>query len=142
MKLDRNTNPDGQGKYALVHLRRLKDLPEGKPGDAGLECAAAIKLLKDNGILTLGNEAPHEQFFVMKYGDAFTAGGLLGYASGVRLKVQEVLREWNSALQLEGAERALKLSEIDKMVTSLVEYAQQIEREGVAACHILTKIPD
>lgn len=57
MKLDRNTNPDGRGKYALINLR-------------------------DNTV-QWGNE-PGGQFFVLKYKDLFVYPALLAYAKAVR----------------------------------------------------------
>ena len=55
MKLDRNTNLDGKGKYALINLRTDKVEWGG----------------------------PHMQFFVRKYSDPFAAPALWAYARAV-----------------------------------------------------------
>ena len=57
MKLDRNTNPDGRGKYALLNLR-TNAIEWGGP--------------------------PEKQFFVLKYKDKFTEAALAAYAAAVR----------------------------------------------------------
>lgn len=141
MKLDRNTTESGRGKYALVHLRRLNDLPQEKPSDAGPRCAAAITLLKEHGILTFGNENLGEQFFAIKHKDKFAVGGLLGYASAVRLEIQAFSMERDLIKQMEGPQRALKLLEVEKEITSLLEYAMQIEHEAMEASLVANNIP-
>lgn len=55
MKLDRNSNPDGRGKYALINLRTNK--------------------------VEWGDE---DQFFVIKYKDRFAEAALRAYAAAVR----------------------------------------------------------
>jgi hypothetical protein len=76
MRLDRNTNPDGKGKYALINLRTNQIQWGGEGG---------------------------EQFFVMKYKDKFAAPALRAYAKAVRdesesgnvtLRQSESLREF------------------------------------------------
>lgn len=57
MKLDRNINPCGRGKYALINLRT-------------------------NQVQWGGSEGL--QFFVMKYKDKFTGPALHAYADAVR----------------------------------------------------------
>lgn len=57
MKLDRNINPDGKGKYALLNLRK--------------------------NTIEWGNE-PGNQFFVIKLKDRFAAPALKAYADAVR----------------------------------------------------------
>jgi hypothetical protein len=76
MKLDRNVNPDGTGKYALVNFRKAKALTP----DAAVRFDIALGELMDLGVVTLGNESPGDQFFVMKYKDRFTCDALRAYA--------------------------------------------------------------
>jgi hypothetical protein len=81
IKLDRNINPDGSGKYALINLRKLRNpntFPKGVT--QAVEAEAAIKLLSDLGIIQWGNESPGDQFFVVKYKDRFAADALEAYA--------------------------------------------------------------
>lgn len=75
MKLDRNENPVGTGKYALVNLRKLHG--PGLP----MEATAAVQLLADLGVLEWGEVGSHDEFFVMKLKDVFSLEGLRGYAA-------------------------------------------------------------
>lgn len=72
MKLDRNINVGGGGKYALLRLRTMR---------AGMtpEIYAATKVLEDAGILDWGNTVDSE-FFVIRLKDKYAAGALADYA--------------------------------------------------------------
>ncbi len=124
MKLDRNTNRDGRGKYALVNMRKMvplldRSFDRSVPDDVRDELAvAAFNLLVSKGIITLGNETPGDQFFVMKYKDRFTASGLRGYAKDV-------------------AEVA-----VARQDSELKEFAQQMFTEAELASRLGTRIPD
>lgn len=59
MKLDRNVNPDGRGKYALINLRKN----------------------------TVEWGSDEDQFFVIKYKDRFAAMALFAYADAVQKQV-------------------------------------------------------
>lgn len=117
MKLDRNINPDGRGKYALINLRKVSDeefneLRESRrdkePFALGSEC------------LTLGDEKG-EQFFVIKYKDQFAPAALRAYAADVR--------EYASNQQ--GEDRR-----------NFIEYAAEIEREAaISAAYQNKKLP-
>lgn len=117
MKLDRNLNPDGRGKYALLKLRRQE-----KP--ISLEATTAATTLKDAGLLHFGNEAPGEQFFVMKYKDRFTAPALRAYAVAVMQHAQNPI-----------------LTPDEKQRRSLIEYAEEITREAEEAERLGEKLP-
>lgn len=59
MKLDRNTNRGGHGKYALVNMRKLVPILEAHPVDKlrtqeESEICSAFALLLKKGIITLG----------------------------------------------------------------------------------------
>lgn len=64
MRLDRNINPDGRGKYALINLRTNK--------------------------VEWGGPTAEEQFFVLKLKDEFAAPALRAYAEAVRTKAAEI----------------------------------------------------
>lgn len=123
MKLDRNTNPDGRGKYALIQLRDLHELEY-----------ANIELQKEtekrpvsipSTAIHIGNEGPGEQFFVIKYKDQFAAPALHAYAQAVRLAAFSLPPE--------------KADEHE----SLIEYADEMENEALIAASIQeTKLPD
>jgi hypothetical protein len=103
MKLDRNINPDGRGKYALINLRKADGIPWDHPTYDKVQ--EALKMLADVGVLTWGNESPGDQFFVMKYKDKFTADGLGAYAvaaarAGEVEYADELFREENRARQI------------------------------------------
>lgn len=130
MKLDRNINPKGHGKYALVNIRKL--IPHLDQAErissistfAAAESAAitdAFKTLLKAKIISIGNETPGDQFFVMKYKDKFTSAGLRGYAEAI---IKELAN-------LDGSQ-----------FSSLAEYAQQIISEANAAHEIGNRIPD
>src|SRR5688572_14400900 len=98
MKLDRNVNRGGHGKYALVNMRKLVPIIEaieGRP-EAGagfqaplptipeMEDLRAFTRLVERGVISLGNETPGDQFFVLKYKDQFTAPALQAYVDAIR----------------------------------------------------------
>ena len=76
MKLDRNINPDGRDKYALVNLRRVAECKNLCRENV----ERALAILHSAGVLSYGNESPGGQFFVMKYKDKLTAPALEAYA--------------------------------------------------------------
>lgn len=136
MKLDRNTNRGGRGKYALVNMRKLIPIIEQmeawdasqdpnrnrQPGPTECNIAMCFEVLVEEGIITLGNETPGDQFFVMKYKDKFTAAGLHAYAEAVRRA---------SLFSLSTAES-----------DSLMEYANEMFSQASAARELGNRIPD
>lgn len=115
MKLDRNINKDGRGKYALVNIRELDGFAEDS------KVRIAFEILKKHRIVTIGNESPGDQFFVMKYKDMFTAPALFAYARAIR----DYLRENDGQAN-----------------PSLLEFQREIEEEAKRASLLGTKIPD
>jgi hypothetical protein len=59
MKLDRNINPDGQRKYALVNLRKMREF-QTKCLDPQLcdQIQESLALLQEYGIVTWGTKIP------------------------------------------------------------------------------------
>lgn len=116
MKLDRNVNPDGGGKYALVNLRKLRTTEDGA-------VLAAFETLDLAGLIQHGaSDGPGEQFFVMKYKDQFTAPALLGYHDAIK--------------------RTIKVCVNPTVKSSLEEYAAEIREEYFIAAAQGNKIPD
>ncbi len=74
MKLDRNVNRDGKGKYALVRLRDI---------EIGSEAMALLHRLEDLGHLDWGCVGHADEFFVVKLRDKFAPGAIKGYADAV-----------------------------------------------------------
>lgn len=82
MKLDRNSNSDHHGKYALLKVRRLNEFRSDGPfGEIAPNIAAALKVLEDAGALEWGDNGTESEFFVIKLRDQFAAEGLEAYAN-------------------------------------------------------------
>lgn len=83
MKMDRNENTDGVGKYAVINLRKLNETC----GHAGIfhrwspEVEQALKTLEDVGALEWGRVGEQDEFFLVKLKDVFAPGALRGYAA-------------------------------------------------------------
>lgn len=88
MKLDRNCNDGGLGKYALLNLRRLTE-------KISPEVEAALEVLSRAGVVEWGLVGEADEFFVMKLKDINSPGGLEGYAN----KAEETDREWASEVR-------------------------------------------
>lgn len=85
MKLDRNENADGSGKYALLKLRRLEEYREQKPfGGLVPEIASAIAVLEREGLLDSGTVGTDREFFVIRLRDKYAAVALGAYASAAQ----------------------------------------------------------
>lgn len=74
MRLDRNINADGRGKYALVLMRKLV-------GDIPPDTAAALDLLQERGLLDFGEAYTEREFFVIRLKDRYAAEALEAYAN-------------------------------------------------------------
>ncbi len=76
MKLDRNINPDGRGKYALVKLRQLNTHTNNKAYNA-------VADLTSEGMIDFGN-TPDTEFFVIRLKDKFAGPALHAYAEAAK----------------------------------------------------------
>jgi hypothetical protein len=81
MKLDRNINPDGRGKYALVLLRNVNAMPEGEQKNEVLRC---LDILSEHDVVDLGDENTDGEFFVLRLRDVGAPIALGAYASCFR----------------------------------------------------------
>lgn len=117
MKLDRNTNADGRGKYALILMRALTDTQ----ADAVLDTSTDTVCVGSNQIVR-GTESEKDQFFVLKYSDVFAHHALHAYAMAVRAEAEDMP---------EGDQRR-----------SLMEYAAEVFAESEKARAAGVKIPD
>ncbi len=86
MKLDRNFNADGRGKYALLLQRRRADIARDHGGLGGLSEAveAAIKTLVGAGVLDHG-DTPESEFFVIRLKDQFAPNALFAYGMAAEI---------------------------------------------------------
>lgn len=85
MKMDRNLNADGLGKYALINLRKLNETCS-HPGIFERwtpEVAQALKTLEEVGVLEWGCTGAPDEFFLIKLKDRYAAPALLAYAEGI-----------------------------------------------------------
>lgn len=85
MKLDRDLNPGGLGKYALLNLRKLNSA-SGRPGESPRwtpEVVQAIKTLEEAGALQWGRTGEEDEFFPIKLKDRYARHALEQYAAAV-----------------------------------------------------------
>lgn len=71
MKLDRNMNPDGRGKYALINLRRTDKSLE--------EIRELVNVALESPCIQFGDN-DETDFFVIKLKDKYAEQALLAYA--------------------------------------------------------------
>jgi hypothetical protein len=83
MKLDRNINGNGRGKYALLKLRKLDEFAE--PDDPFQKVAPAIvkamAVLEGAGILDWGIAGTEAEFMVIRLKDKYASEALEAYAA-------------------------------------------------------------
>ncbi len=77
MKLDRNENDGGMGKYALINLRRLRALGQVHRQPA----IEALEVLEQLGIIDRGARGATDEFFVVKLKDKYAPAALHAYAN-------------------------------------------------------------
>jgi hypothetical protein len=80
MKLDRNGDPLGVGKYALVNIRKVRALD-------GIQAAMASDLITKLyalGVLETGEKGSSEEFFAIKLKDKYADKALIAYAEAAQ----------------------------------------------------------
>ena len=89
MKLDRNINGDGRGKYGLVKVRRLIEIVGPILGSnnaknmdevARMKIREAVQLLVEEGVISWGN-TPETEFFAILLKDKNARAALNAYAA-------------------------------------------------------------
>lgn len=86
MKLDRNVNFDGRGKYALINLRKLEEIQSGVTfGTPDRAITRALTLLEERGILDQVASGTESEFFVIKLKDRHALPALMAYGADVAL---------------------------------------------------------
>lgn len=82
MKLDRNVPGNGgRGKYALVLIRDLDQMPDAGPWKA--KALEAIETLFELGLLDYGPAETESEFFVIRLKDRHARAALEAYANDV-----------------------------------------------------------
>ncbi len=82
MKLDRNINADGGGKYAVINMRKLRDLHDDD-GQLPPEVIAALRELANCGALEWGAVGSEDEFFLIKLKDRHALPALTAYAESI-----------------------------------------------------------
>lgn len=77
MKLDRNLNPSGKGKYALINLRKI----EGDPRTAESMAQAVVKNPES---IEFGLVGAPDEFWLIKLKDKYAGAALQAYADAAR----------------------------------------------------------
>ena len=81
MKLDRNINKSGKGKYALINLRKI-------PSDPRTPVELAEAILTNPECVEFGMVGSPDEFFVIKLKDRYASRALAGYAQAVDLDAE------------------------------------------------------
>lgn len=77
MKLDRNLNPTGKGKYALINLRKI-------PGDPRTPDALADAIKVNTQAIEFGIAGEPDEFWLIKLKDKYAAAALAAYADAAQ----------------------------------------------------------
>lgn len=81
MKLDRNINPNGRGKYAVINRRKLDDFDNEQIDRKAGERTLAITLPGD--AVDIGDKADSE-FFLIRLKDKYAGPALRAYEQAAR----------------------------------------------------------
>lgn len=98
MKLDRNINPDGTGKYALILQRKdpIIGSVDVQQKEGMVDCLCVRKTAVDFG------STPDTEFFVIRMKDKYAAAALKAYAHAAQLDDPEWADEvWAMAKRAE-----------------------------------------
>jgi hypothetical protein len=109
MKLDRNINGTGRGKYGLINHRRLLSVKRVRHISAADEAKAkaieaAIELLETNAILDWGDPGTEGEFFVIKLRDEHAQGALRQYSIDARYTDQDYAHDVADLARRAGAD--------------------------------------
>lgn len=92
MKMDRNINANGRGKYALILMRRYPTKPENVQ-----DVHHALKILRENGMLDYGEAGSPSEFFLIRLKDRFAGDALRAYANAAKKFADERSRAGDDA---------------------------------------------
>ena len=95
MQLDRNTNPSGKGKYALVNLRKIE-------GDPRTPEAMAEALKAYPGAIEFGFVGAPDEFWPIKLKDKYAAAALAAYADAAQADDPEYAQQVRDLLKRAG----------------------------------------
>jgi hypothetical protein len=84
MKMDRNINADGTGKYAVINMRKLEQYASGETFERWTpDIENAIKTLDAAGVIEWGAVGTEDEFFLIKLKDRHSLPALRAYADSV-----------------------------------------------------------
>lgn len=86
MRLDRNTNPSGKGKYAVINLRKI-------PGDPRNAQELAEAILANPECVEFGIAGSPDEFWLLKLKDEHAEAALYAYAGHALPKDPEYAAE-------------------------------------------------
>lgn len=95
MQLDRNTNPDGKGKYALINLRKIAGDPRTPQ-----EMATAIQAQPD--AVQFGFVGAPDEFWLIKLKDKYASAALQAYADAAEADDPEYAAQVREVAQRSG----------------------------------------
>lgn len=163
MKLERNKNPDGRGKYAILKLSSIDAIHRMVEEHAAAQAKvshlvtpdtarmverneailAAVRTLEEAGLLVSGGPRA-DQFFVIRYQDMFAATALRAYGEAV-CEHAESLRSQARTVILSDRDRA-GADRLCELAASLEEYALDMFEEVAKAAMLdsegKSKTPD
>lgn len=81
MKLDRSIPENqGDGKYAILHLRRARVIRDGDNKEDKTALAEAIETLESLGLIEWGEVGSESEFFLIKLKDRSAAAAIRAYS--------------------------------------------------------------
>lgn len=127
MKLDRDTNKDGRGKYALIKLRNL---PGATP------CSIAESMVEGGfnaedvyNSLDFGDE-PNGEFFVIRLKDKYALQAIYAYIDAVAADAMAIIKKGVCASPEEHA-MAENLSEYLGSLNAMAKRAQSLPNKQI-----------
>lgn len=103
MKLDRNIPVNqGDGKYAIIHLRRARVIRDGENNEDKAALAEAIETLESLGLIEWGEVGSESEFFLIKLKDRSAAAALRGYSRDAYSYDREWSQETNALADRSG----------------------------------------
>lgn len=112
MKLDRNVNSDGKGKYALVRLRGI---------EFGSEAHDLLRKLHDLGHVDFGVVGQPDEFFVIKLRDRYADSAIRGYSDAVMKQAGKIDDPVES---MDLAQYALQVQSLERRAGILSEFCK------------------
>jgi hypothetical protein len=94
MKMDRNINADGAGKYALINVRKLLTFDDqGTFGGLPPALSLALETLDKAGVIQWGAVGTEDEFFLLKMKDRNALPTLAAYADSIEAQDPEFAAE-------------------------------------------------